>query len=138
MLEKIFIDYQKVIGQQVIRANYTSYGEILKIHGCYEDSRSIVLTREDYDYFNEKKKYLSSKLLTYFAEHPLFTPLINDARTKMATRDYGFRQVLHENLEQYIDSVSKTDFDRFLGEKSKTLEERIDENIDVFKRLKDR
>lgn len=71
-LEKIFIDYQKVIGQQVIRANYTSYGEILKIHGCYEDSRSIVLTREDYDYFNEKKKYLSSKLLTYFAEHPLF------------------------------------------------------------------
>ena len=71
-LETIFDEHQKIVGQQVIRANYTSYGEILKIHGCYEDSNSIVLTHEDYEYFNEKKKYLSSKLLTYFAEHPLF------------------------------------------------------------------
>ena len=71
-LEIIFDEYQKIVSQQVIRANYTSYGEILKIHGCYEDSSSIVLTHEDYEYFNEKKKYLSSKLLTYFAEHPLF------------------------------------------------------------------
>lgn len=71
-LEKIFDDYQNIVGQKIIRANYTSYGEILKIHGCYKDIKSIVLTREDYDYFNEKKKYLSSKLLTYFAEHPLF------------------------------------------------------------------
>ncbi|CAM3415386.1 hypothetical protein GCM10016272_01570 [Psychrobacter glaciei] len=71
-LEVIFDEHQKIVGQQVIRANYTSYGEILKIHGCYEDSNSIVLTHEDYEYFNEKKKYLSSKLLTYFAEHPLF------------------------------------------------------------------
>ena len=38
----------------------------------FSTHQSIVLTREDYDYFNEKKKYLSSKLLTYFAEHPLF------------------------------------------------------------------
>lgn len=71
-LELIFDDYQKIIGQQVIRANYTSYGEILKIHGCYEDVDSVVLTHEDYEHFNEKQKYLSSKLLTYFAEHPLF------------------------------------------------------------------
>lgn len=71
-LEIIFDEYQKIVGQQVIRANYTSYGEILKIHGCYQDSNSIVLTYQDYEYFNEKKKYLSSKLLTYFAEHPLF------------------------------------------------------------------
>ena len=27
---------------------------------------------EDYDQFNKKKKYLTAKLLTYFAEHPLF------------------------------------------------------------------
>lgn len=31
----------------------------------------MVLTREDYDAFNRDKKYLSAKLLTYFAEHPL-------------------------------------------------------------------
>lgn len=71
-LEIIFDEYEKVVGEKVIRANYTSYGEILKIHGCYEDSKSLVLTSEDYEYFQKKKKYLSSKLLTYFAEHPLF------------------------------------------------------------------
>jgi hypothetical protein len=56
----------------------------------------------------------------------------------MASRDYGFRQVLHDNLKHYINSIDLSDYQRFLGEKSKTLEERIDENIDVFKRLKNR
>ena len=31
-LEKIFDDYQNIVGQKIIRANYTSYGEILKIY----------------------------------------------------------------------------------------------------------
>ena len=31
----------------------------------------MVLTKEDYDAFERDKKYLSAKLLTYFAEHPL-------------------------------------------------------------------
>lgn len=72
ILEKIFPDYLKVIGEKIIHANYTTYGEILKIHGCYEDRNSIVLTQSDYKDFNLRKKYLSAKLLTYFAEHPLF------------------------------------------------------------------
>lgn len=36
------------------------------------DHKTIVLTSEDYSDFNKRKKYLSAKLLTYFAEHPLF------------------------------------------------------------------
>ncbi|EMW3081376.1 SIR2 family protein [Vibrio cholerae] len=71
-LEKIFPDHHKVVGQEIVRANYTSYGEILKIHGCSSDYKTIVLTFEDYSDFNKRKKYLSAKLLTYFAEHPLF------------------------------------------------------------------
>lgn len=72
MLENIFPNYQKFLGDQVIRANYTMYGEILKIHGCYQDHKSLIITTEDYENFIQKKKYLSAKLLTYFAEHPLF------------------------------------------------------------------
>ncbi len=71
-IEKMFPDYHRVIGQEVVRANYTSYGEILKIHGCSSEISTMVLTAEDYENFNSKKKYLSAKLLTYFAEHPLF------------------------------------------------------------------
>lgn len=71
-LEQIFEHYQKVVGQEIIRANYTAYGEILKIHGCTSKIDTMILTSEDYDEFNRGKKYLSAKLLTYFAEHPLF------------------------------------------------------------------
>lgn len=70
-LERVFSDFVPIIGQQILRANYVSVGEIFKIHGCATDPRSLVLTSEDYSEWTRKKKYLSAKLLTYFAEHPL-------------------------------------------------------------------
>jgi hypothetical protein len=71
LLEPLFPDYERVIGQKILRHPYLSIGEIFKIHGCVSEPTSIVLTKEDYDSFNTDKKYLSAKLLTYFAEHPL-------------------------------------------------------------------
>ena len=70
----------------------------------------------------------------------MFRPLILDARTKMASRDLGFRDALHHKLEAYIQSIPEADFDRFLGETSKSLEERLSDpaTLAVFKRLKDR
>lgn len=70
-LEEIFSDYSPIIGQSILRANYTDVGEILKIHGCASAPESIVLTKDDYSDFQKKKKYLSAKILTFFAEHPL-------------------------------------------------------------------
>ncbi|WP_417789020.1 SIR2 family protein [Terasakiella pusilla] len=66
-----FPEYQAIIGQQILKTSVTCIGEIFKIHGCTSDVNSIVFTKEDYDDFSEKKKYLSAKLLTFFAEHPL-------------------------------------------------------------------
>lgn len=71
LLESIFPDFERVVGQQVLSKPYLSVGEIFKIHGCISDPLSIVLTEEDYKVFEADKKYLSAKLLTYFAEHPL-------------------------------------------------------------------
>lgn len=70
-LESIFEGYSTVIGQEILRANYNSIGEIIKIHGCSSSPDSLVLINDDYDDFSIKKKYLSAKLLTFFAEHPL-------------------------------------------------------------------
>ena len=70
-LETLFPEFTPVIGETILRASYASVGEILKIHGCVSKPDSIVLTRKDYDAFIQKRKYLSAKLLTYFAEHPL-------------------------------------------------------------------
>lgn len=72
MLEKIFPNYEVIVGQQIIRRSmYTHVGEILKIHGTTKDANSIVLHQKDYENFLKKKKYLSAQLLTYFIEHPL-------------------------------------------------------------------
>jgi hypothetical protein len=116
----------------------TMYGEVLKMIASFENGLAHEMKIES---DNNSRKITQSEteaLIDTFARHPLYKPLIEDACTKMASRDYGFRQVLHEKLRQYLESVPLSDFDRFLGEKSKTFEERLEENKDVFIRLKDR
>jgi len=71
LLEVMFDEYVPLVGQHILRANTFSVGEIFKIHGCITEPSSLVLTRKDFDEFTARKKYLSAKLLTFFAEHPL-------------------------------------------------------------------
>lgn len=71
-LEKLFPEHVPIIGQQILKTNFSSIGEIYKIHGCVSDPSSLVLVSKDYKEFRSKKKYLSAKLFTYFVEHPLF------------------------------------------------------------------
>ena len=68
----------------------------------------------------------------------IYQPLREKARSLMASRDMAFRDALHEKLSEYINVVRSGDFQKFLGEKSRLLEERLEENIDVFRRLKER
>lgn len=70
-LELVFPEYQPIIGQEIIRNQSLSVGEIFKIHGCISRPESLVFTQDDYEEFLRKKKYLSAKLLTFFSEHPL-------------------------------------------------------------------
>lgn len=71
MIEMIFPDYEPIVGQQILRGQQLSVGEVYKIHGSIEDHDSIVFTQSDYDEFAKKKKFLGAKLLTFFNEHPL-------------------------------------------------------------------
>jgi hypothetical protein len=72
------------------------------------------------------------------SSNPMAKPYIEMARTKMASLDQGLRNKTHDELVSYINPLNKEDFERFLGEKSKELSQRIDENLDVFKRLKEK
>lgn len=133
------VEYKKILNlSEKENARDTMYSEILKLIASFETGLAHEMKEK---YISLGRKLIKSEmdlLLFQFSEHPLFKPLIEDARIKMASRDYGFRKVFHDSLEKYINTVSQSDFERFLGEKSKALEERIDENIDVFKRLKNR
>jgi len=116
----------------------TMYAEVLKLIASFETGISHEIKKE-FDKLDRKLKPGElDALISSFAVHPLYVPLIEDARSKMASRDYGFRNIIHERLKPYIKSIAPEDYHRFLGEKSKELIERIEENIDVFKRLKDR
>ena len=56
----------------------------------------------------------------------------------MASRDLVFRDALHQQLSEYITPLQRDEFERFLGDKSKELEERLKDAQDVFVRLKER
>lgn len=72
LVETVFPEeYNVIVGEEIYDLDYTSIGEIFKIHGCMSDPQEIVLTERDYTRFIEQKKYLTAKLLTYFAEHPI-------------------------------------------------------------------
>ncbi len=90
-LEQVFDGYEPISGQTILRYNTNSFGEIFHIHGDISKPTSIVLTKHDYDEWTEKKKYVSAKLLTYFAEHPVFILGygMGDPNVKSILRDIG-------------------------------------------------
>ena len=116
----------------------TMYAEVLTIIASYETglaheikNRSEVLKRR----LTENEVNL---LFIEFENNPIWKPQIEVVRIKMSSRDHAFRGVIHPELINYIQPLNTTEFERFLGEKSKELEKRIKENKDVFKRLKDK
>jgi len=149
--------FTNLIYQSIFKENATEYKKILKLNTkeniretMYSEVLNLIASFEagiahEFEVASNKKRAkLTQKeakaLIQNFEKHPLFKPLILDARTKMASRDLCFRDALHEKLETYVKAVPEVDFERFLGEKSKSLEEQLsDPEISaVFRRLKDR
>jgi len=116
----------------------TFYSEILDLVSAYEYGFAKVLE----DACGKKGKKLNSwevdEFFSAFEQQAHWKPLIEKARNKMASRDLAFRDALHAQLKGYITPLNADDFERFLGEKSKELVERLEEAKDVMKRLKER
>lgn len=116
----------------------TLYSEILDLIASYECGFAAKLREES----NAKRRCLTpaeaDALFSDFESQPHWKPLIDNARRKMASRDLVFRDALHLQLEEYITPLGREEFERFLGEKSMELAERLKETSDVMKRLKER
>ncbi|MGC3978368.1 MAG: hypothetical protein QM751_09200 [Paludibacteraceae bacterium] len=77
-----------------------------------------------------------SNILDKLAEHPTQAPYLYDARTKMASRDLGFRDAYHGNIAEYLKAVTPEEYERFIGSQSVDFDTILEENKDVLKRLK--
>lgn len=115
----------------------TMYSEVLDLIASYEAGFADVIRHE----FEKKGNHLLSQtevddLYKQFESQRLWVPLMNKARSKMASRDLCFRDALHQNLVEHIGAVPPDDFNRFIGERSMALSERIEQYEAALKRLK--
>lgn len=134
-------EYKKILAlSEKDKVRDTMYAEVLNAIASFEHGLAVEM--------KETSQALGRKLTTaeldaiidQAAKNPYLLPHIHDARVKMASRDLCFRDALHQKLDSYIQTVPQSDFDKFLGETSKSLEERLSdpETLAVLKRLKDR
>lgn len=118
----------------------TFYSEVLDLIASYENGFASFLKKHSEKLKRKVTLSEAHKLFSEFEEvmDAFVNPLREKARSLMASRDLAFRDALHEKLKDYINEVSSEDFNKFLGERSMDLEKRLEDNKEVFKRLKDR
>lgn len=132
-------EYRKVLRlEQKDCVRSTFYSEVLDLISSYECGLGDVI-RQEFDHLGRKlSAFEVDAVFKRFEAQAHWKPLIEKARLKMASRDLAFRDALHLQLKEYVAPVQREDYERFLGEKSKELSERLEEAKDVMKRLKDR
>ncbi|PTQ78077.1 hypothetical protein C8R26_10458 [Nitrosomonas oligotropha] len=132
-------EYRKILkldNRDNVRATF--YAEVLDLIASYESGFGDLLQKQATVKGRKLTTWEVDGLFKTFESQAHWKPLIEKARMKMASRDLAFRDALHLQLKEYITPVQHEDYERFLGEKSKELAERLEDAKDVMKRLKER
>jgi hypothetical protein len=116
----------------------TMYSEVLDLVASYETGFAAELKRHFVGLGRKLTSNEADEIFARFETMALWVPLREKARQKMASRDLCFRDVLHDKLSGYITGVSSDDFERFIGNDSMSIEERIQGYVEALKRLKNR
>jgi hypothetical protein len=117
-------------------ARDTMYTEVLQSIASFETGLAYEIEKKSKELNRFLEPYEVDDIIKEFTNHPQQHPYIEDARIKMASRDLHFRDALHQKLEEYIQSVSPADFERFLGEQSVEFDKQLEEAKEVMQRLK--
>ena len=132
-------EYRKILkldNRDNVRATF--YAEVLDLIASYESGFGDLLQKQATVKGRKLTTWEVDGLFKTFESQAHWKPLIEKARMKMASRDLAFRDALHLQLKEYITPVQREDYERFLGEKSKELAERLEDAKDVMKHLKER
>lgn len=145
-----------LIYRAVFRENAKEYRVVLRLqneenvrHTLYAEVLLCISSFENGVAHTIKERYATNgniqlsinevkAIIDELAAAPMMEPFINDARSKMASRDVAFRDAWHGNLAEYLRAVTPEEFDRFIGEKSIDFDQimNLPENREVLKRLK--
>jgi hypothetical protein len=132
-------EYRKILkleDKECVRSTF--YSEILDLIASYECGFADILRQESTKNNRKLSAFETDQLFKKFESQGHWKPLIEKARIKMASRDFAFRDALHNQLSEYVNPLQRDEFERFIGEKSKEFSERLEEAKDVMKRLKER
>ena len=131
-------EYRKILSlNSKDNVRHTLYAEVLLVISSFENGVGAAIQKR----YKEKCGVRLSideveQIVNELAEHPMQKPYLNDARTKMASRDYSFRDAYHGNIADYLKAVTPEEYDRFIGSQSIDFDHILAENKDVLKRLK--
>ena len=132
-------EYRKILRlNKEDNERHTMYSEVLDLIASYEAGFADELKQEFMRLGRKLTQEETDGVYAHFEQQRLWVPLVNKARAKMASRDLCFRDALHANLTEYISAVPVEDFDRFIGDKSMELSQRLENYIEALKRLKER
>ncbi|MDO4822725.1 MAG: DNA-binding protein [Bacteroidales bacterium] len=113
----------------------TLYAEVLVAVSSFENA-----TAEKIVEMAETSGILSVKdvnqIIVELAQNPLIKPVVEDARTKMASRDNALRDVYHGNLAAYIRAVMPEEYHKFIGNLSVDFDQLLEDNKNVLEHLK--
>lgn len=122
---------------QYDKTRRTMYAEVLTTIASYENAVAATIEQTARQ---QNRKMNRDEVLQIFeqtAQNPALTPQIENARVTMASFDNALRNKQHEQLEEYIYPINKSGYERFLSDKNKEFNKIIDNNEDVYQRLKD-
>lgn len=132
-------EYKKILNlNKNDNARVTMYSEVLRVIASFEQGVAFEIEKKSKSLQQKITSADVIEIIRSLATHPMQRPHLIHAREKMASRDLYFRNAKHEKLEEYIRPISEEDFERFIGEQSKSLAEQIEEHRQVFERLRDK
>ncbi|MYL68970.1 SIR2 family protein [Halorubrum distributum] len=131
LLETVFPGFERMIGQDIYSSDSRKVGDLFKIHGGISDPNSIVLTQNDYKKFNEEKKYISAKLLTYFTEHPVLILGHSASDENIQKILYDLDRMIPTEENDLIDNIFLVDYKKDPSDLESRNELSHEELIDV-------
>ena len=120
---------------------HTFYTEVLTLVSSFEHGFTEELKKQ-----NKRLTVLEAKeLFNKAKDNPYLTPVIQQAKKTMVTRDKALRDILHETLEEYISALTPEEYEKFCNENSEFIWNDtqkfikiLDKNKDILMRLKDK